>query len=93
LDVEKLLSSDLRFSKFTAADWSTPACEQCIYWEPNDSGLAPFEYGFCRRYAPPAVTIAKPAEYEARWPTTEASEWCGEYRPHPPQGEPEAITK
>ena len=39
-------------------------------------------YGFCRRHAPRAVTISKAAEFEARWPITHESEWCGAHR-HP----------
>ena len=65
------LSADLHYSKFDAGQQAASlACEDCVGWD----------YGFCRRHAPPAVTISKAAEYEARWPLTDASEWCGEHR-------------
>ena len=66
-------------------DDAPSTCELCRYWEAFDEDLKHFQYGSCRRHAPPAMRIAKPGEYEARWATTEASEWCGEYRPHSPQ--------
>ena len=80
------VSNELRRRSVVAGggEQPPPACEQCIYWEAFVEGLGG-NYGFCRRHAPPAVTIAKAAEYEARWPLTEESEWCGEYRPHSPQ--------
>ena len=85
LEVEKLLSGDLRYSKFdTAREDAGLTCADCVYWEAFVEGLGG-NYGFCRRHAPPAVTVAKAAEYEARWPLTEESEWCGEYRPHSPE--------
>ena len=58
------------------------ACDQCIYWERLDEGVA--ADGYCRRYAPPpAVTTLKVAEFDAKWPFTRASEWCGEHRQRP----------
>ena len=80
------VSNELRRRSVVASggEQPPPACEQCIYWEAFVEGLGG-NYGFCRRHAPPAVTIAKAAEHEARWPLTEESEWCGEYRPHSPQ--------
>ena len=60
------------------------ACEQCIYWERLDASAVAEDYGFCRRYAPPAVTISKAAEFEARWPLTHESEWCGEHHQRMP---------
>ena len=90
--MEKLLSGDLRYSKFAGGEnQASPACERCIYWEAFVEGLV--DYGFCRRHAPPAVTIAKAAQYEARWPLTEESEWCGEYHPHSPQGESNTVSR
>ena len=62
-------------------DDNADTCDRCRYWEHHiDDQLG--AYGFCRRHAPRAVTISKAAEFEARWPITHESEWCGEHR-HP----------
>lgn len=79
--MEKLLEPDLQFSKFDPdPEPDTPTCDDCCFWEIRD-GVPGDGYGFCRRHAPAAATVAKAAEYMARWPLTDSSEWCGEYRP------------
>ena len=90
--MEKLSRADLRFSKFDTARLDAGlTCADCVYWEAFVEGLGG-SYGFCRRHAPAAVTIAKAVECEARWPLTEESEWCGEHCPHPQQRNSEAIS-
>ena len=82
--MEKLLDAALQYSKFDAGrEEASLTCAVCFYWEFLEGGLGG-DYGFCRRHAPPAVTISKAAEYEARWPLTDASEWCGEHRQRTP---------
>ena len=84
--MEKLLSGDLRYSKFAGGeDQASPACERCVYWVYYDSGYTHTDYGVCHRHAPPAVTVLKGEEFQAQWPTTAASEWCGEHRQRPPR--------
>ncbi|MBF0093939.1 MAG: hypothetical protein HQL34_05270 [Alphaproteobacteria bacterium] len=57
-----------------------------MYWDLlKEEKKSIIDYGFCRRHAPVAVTIAKAAEFEARWPMTYESEWCGEHRWKPRQ--------
>ena len=81
------VSNELRRCSVVAGggEQAPPACEHCLYWEVFDQDWKYFEYGFCRRHAPAAMRIAKGAEYASRWATTEARDWCGEYRPHSPQ--------
>lgn len=43
-------------------------CETCRFWKPIQSGL-----GMCR-LVPPVV-----CGDETLWPTTEPSDWCGEF--------------
>lgn len=58
---------------------SRQLCEGCRFWERHEKHANGY-YGFCRRHAPPAVTIATAGEFEARWPMTHESEWCGDWR-------------
>jgi hypothetical protein len=79
--MEKLSEPDLHFSKFDLApEPIVPACERCRFWELRDGGPGD-GYGFCRRQSPTVATVSKAAEYMARFPLTDSSEWCGEYRP------------
>jgi hypothetical protein len=79
--MEKLSEPDLHFSKFDPDPMlSVPACERCRFWELRDGGPGG-GYGFCRRQSPTVATVATAAEYMARFPLTDSSEWCGEYRP------------
>ena len=78
--MEKLSERDSLISKFDPrTEPDIPACVDCYYWEIRD-GVPGDGYGFCRRHAPLAATVAKAAEYMARWPLTDSSEWCGEHR-------------
>ncbi len=43
-------------------------CESCRYWKPIKADL-----GLCR-LGPPVI-----ADGGSMWPTTEPSDWCGEY--------------
>ena len=61
------------------ADEPPELCAGCRFWERREHGATGWS-GFCRRHAPPAVTISAPGEFEARWPVTHESEWCGEWR-------------
>ena len=60
-------------------DDNADACDRCRFWEHHSSSSAPMGSAGGMR---PAPTISKAAEFEARWPITHESEWCGERR-HP----------
>lgn len=56
---------------------SAVACKDCLWWEPCDE-----REGQCRRHAPAPVpnTWLDPDQgYEAEWPVTLATDWCGEW--------------
>lgn len=66
-------------------------CAGCRFWKEINDGAG---NGWCRRYPPIAdVAFVKssgmlgyPAQGVAGWdfPTTEPTDWCGEYRPRTP---------
>ena len=59
-------------------------CGDCRFWEVKDiAANAAGDRGLCRRHAPSAVAVIKGAEFEARWPSTDDFEWCGEHQPQP----------
>jgi hypothetical protein len=54
-------------------------CISCGFWEPAQSSRR----GVCRRYAPRVSLLligAIEPELKAVWPSTEASDQCGEWR-------------
>ena len=68
----------------------TTECARCVYWNHIEDMPHTGGFGFCRRHAPLAVTVAKPDEFEARWPVTCESDWCGEHhRMAPEEGDQE----
>ena len=57
---------------------TTKACEACAYWDSADN-----KTGECRRHAPVTVAFNVDAatKYEAKFPETKASDWCGDFQP------------
>lgn len=57
---------------------STVSCSSCRYWDAKGS-----DEGNCRRRAPQAVVfrIDEDLKFETRFPTTAATDWCGEFDP------------
>lgn len=57
---------------------STRQCASCSFWQ-SQSG----DNGECRRRAPQPIAfkVDEDVRYEARFPTTTAADWCGEYSP------------
>lgn len=53
----------------------TPRCDRCRFWDTSEF-TPPSEYGHCRRFPPPTVTVG-----EHPWPVTAEDDWCGEFRP------------
>lgn len=45
-------------------------CRTCQWWD----GEPEWDIATCRRFPP---------THEGRWPDTEATDWCGEWRPRP----------
>jgi hypothetical protein len=58
----------------------TPTCETCRFMH------GPFEdrEAVCRRLPPVTQQIG----FMGQWPFVRPSDWCGEYQPHAPQGQP-----
>ena len=56
-------------------------CELCEFWKPDEYDI---DQGQCHHNAP-AYTSGKGA---MSWPTTQATEWCGDFRYHQHQEDP-----
>jgi hypothetical protein len=70
---------------------SEPYCAACRYWRPYLGEGSPVRYGDCRRRAPVPVerSLFQIENLKAVWPTTEASDGCGEFVPaRPARGAP-----
>ena len=54
----------------------TKNCQACAYWNGASS-----EKGECRRHAPQNIVfkVNEEVSVESRFPTTSASDWCGDY--------------
>lgn len=53
-------------------------CENCKFWkETADDGST----GECQRYPPQLVTNSVGTVIDAAWPTVDADDWCGEWKP------------
>ena len=58
-----------------ATETSTKNCQACAYWKSSS------ETGECRRHAPQNIVfeVNDKVSVESRFPTTEASDWCGDF--------------
>lgn len=80
----------------------TSGCATCRFWSSwtqqpgNNTGPS---IGDCRRHAPVLVPIlvpapagitlhVTPAQLKTKWPSTNASNFCGEHQPATTQGQP-----
>jgi len=52
-------------------------CENCRWWDTSTSLAADEDKSPCRVHAP----VADDRSGVARWPFTDASDWCGEFEP------------
>ena len=55
---------------------ATKSCQACAYWNAGDNGE-----GECRRRAPQTIVfeVNDQVSVESRFPTTSASDWCGDF--------------
>lgn len=52
------------------------SCSSCTYWLQLEGA----EQGSCRRYAAqPIAHVGDASDLRVSWPTTEPTDWCGEY--------------
>ncbi len=60
----------------TTASTSTKTCSSCAHWKAEENNN-----GECRRHAPQVVSfeIDSSLSIESKFPTTSASDWCGDY--------------
>lgn len=64
-------------------------CASCDYWRPDKAvgnEVFPPEVGLCLRHSPKAFkyyTDRGRSEVITEWPTTKATDWCGDYQRHP----------
>lgn len=54
----------------------TETCEKCLHWNKVET-----DQGECRRQPPQAIIfkVNEEVKYETRFPTTQSSDWCGEF--------------
>lgn len=53
-----------------------PACANCLYWA-TTNGEAATE-GLCRIH-PPVAALTQDSEVWTIWPSTDDTDWCGEW--------------
>ncbi len=60
----------------TTTATKTNTCNKCSYWNSTES-----DKGECRRNAPQAISfkVDDNVKYTAKFPLTNASDWCGEF--------------
>ncbi|WP_221030728.1 hypothetical protein [Actomonas aquatica] len=60
----------------TTTATTTKACATCSHFKTTDA-----TEGECRRRAPQTIAfnVDDDVKFESRFPTTKASDWCGEY--------------
>ncbi|MEM7697865.1 MAG: hypothetical protein AAF236_05615 [Verrucomicrobiota bacterium] len=53
------------------------ACSTCAYWKSTNDST-----GSCRRQPPQAIRfeVDQEVQFETRFPSTSADDWCGEFR-------------
>lgn len=55
-------------------------CADCQFWQiARDDDGQDTSYGLCHRM-PPIVLIEGRFDGHARWPSTDAVDWCGEFK-------------
>ena len=47
-------------------------CASCVHWEQEDS-----DGGSCRCYPPTVIVLD--GDLDAKWPSTQVNDWCGEW--------------
>jgi hypothetical protein len=58
------------------------SCDTCGFWDKVSVDSREIGWGFCRRNAPVVICMTPNAQYpETYWPSSQQSDWCGEYRP------------
>ena len=61
---------------------SNGTCKTCGFWKRQEIEVG--DYAYCQKYAPQPIVVpqwnSSPAElYEAKWPLTQNTGWCGDY--------------
>lgn len=70
------------------ADMSNPisgqTCENCCFWRPEAESDPSGGWGQCRRMPPtPPPIDQEKLVHVGVWPSTQATDWCGEWRATP----------
>ncbi len=57
-------------------DKNEKICETCKFWKKQENR----QFGDCRRYSPKVLTARSGEQKPSKWPMTNPTDWCGDYK-------------